>query len=76
MVKVISLSEEAYSRLKTAKGERSFSTAVIGLLERKENKKSMMDMAGALEDDADEWGKIKNMIYEDRKKFKLRDVSL
>ena len=73
MVKVISLSNDAYEKLKTLKGERSFSDLVIELAQDKK-KKNIMDLAGAFKDSADEWDEIKKKIYEDRKKFKLREV--
>ena len=74
MVKVISLSEEAYRRLKDIKRERSFSDIVIELTENKTKKKDLSRFAGAFKDNAEEWKKIKKKIYEDRKKFKLREV--
>ncbi len=74
MVKVISLSNEAYERLKALKRERSFSDTVIDLVEEKKKKKDIMDFAGAFSDNAEEWEKIKRKIYEDRKKAKLREV--
>lgn len=73
MVKVISLSNEAYERLKALKREKSFSEVVIELVGEK-NKKDLSRFCGAFEDNADEWEKIKKRIYEDRKKFKLREV--
>ncbi len=33
-----------------------------------------MDFCGIWKEDADKWEKIKNKIYEDRKKFKLREI--
>ena len=74
MVKVISLSEEAYRKLKALKSERSFSEVVIELAEKKANKSGIMKFAGAFRNNADEWEEIKRKIYEDRKKFKLREV--
>lgn len=74
MVKVISLSNEAYEKLKRIKGENSFSEVVINIIdEKKENQKGIMELAGAWADDAEKWEKIKEQIYKDRKKFKLRD---
>lgn len=76
MVKVISLSDEAYRRLKARKGDKSFSEVVLELDESGKKKKSILDFYGIWKDDADEWEKIKKKIYEDRKKFKLREVKL
>ena len=72
MVKVISLSNEAYERLKVLKREKSFSELVMELTNNK--KKDIMELAGAFKDSADEWEEIKKKIYEDRKKFKLREA--
>ncbi len=74
MVKVISLSDDAYTKLKSLKRDRSFSEVVVELTENKK-KKNIMDFAGAFADNKDEWEKIKRMIYEDRKRVKLREVS-
>ena len=74
MVKVISLSNEAYRRLKERKGDKSFSEVVIELSESKRKKGDLMKFFGAFADEADEWEKIKKKIYKDRKKFKLREV--
>ena len=77
MVKVISLSNEAYRRLKELKRDGSFSEIVIELVEEKRNKKkSIMDFFGIWAEDADEWERIKTKIYEDRKKAKLREIKL
>jgi predicted CopG family antitoxin len=72
MVKVISLSNEAYERLKSIKGNKSFSDVVIEITPEVK-KKNILDFAGAFKDNSNEWEEIKNKIYEDRKKFKLRD---
>lgn len=75
MVKVISLSNEAYAKLKAIKNGKSFSEVVVDLVEcRKNSKKDIMKFAGIFADNKDEWEKIKKDIYEDRKKAKLREV--
>jgi|GEM_PF-753392 len=72
MVKVISLSEEAYRRLKANKGSKSFSEVVIEFVpERK--KRNIMEFAGAFKDNAEEWERIEKEIYAERKRAKLRD---
>ena len=75
MVKVISLSDEAYRKLKALKLRKSFSEAVIELIGNKK-RKNIMDLFGVWADDAEEWDKINKKIYEDRKKAKLREVKL
>ena len=72
MVKVISLSNEAYNKLRAIKGNRSFSELVINIMEKK-NKKTLMDFYGIWADKKEEVEKMKKMIEDDRKKFKLRD---
>ena len=64
MVKVISLSDDAYNELKRLKGNGSFSEIVIEIV--KERKKdALLEIAGTWsKEDAD---KIKKEIYEDRK---------
>ena len=74
MVKVISLSEEAYRKLKALKSDRSFSEVVIELVETKGKKGDLMKFYGAFKDNADFWEDMKKKIYEDRKKFKTREV--
>ena len=76
MVKVISLSEEAYRRLKARKGDKSFSEVVIELdtNSEKKKKKNLMEFYGIWKDNTKEVEKMKKMIIEDRKKFKLREV--
>jgi predicted CopG family antitoxin len=74
MVKVISLSEEAYRKLRTLKHGKSFSEVVIEIVDERKRKKDLSRFFGAFKEDADEWEKIKKKIYEDRKKFKLREV--
>ncbi|MAH07616.1 hypothetical protein CMI38_05205 [Candidatus Pacearchaeota archaeon] len=75
MVKVISLSNEAYGKLKSMKRDRSFSEVVVELVDdnRERRKQNLMKFAGVFAKDADKWDKIKSQIYEDREKFKLRD---
>ena len=73
MVKVISLSNEAYEKLKALKSGKSFSEVVIELVGNK-RRKNIMELFGVWAEDADEWNKIENKIYEDRKKAKLREV--
>jgi predicted CopG family antitoxin len=75
MVKVISLSEEAYNKLKAIKFERSFSEVVVDLVERKK-KKDLSKFFGIWAGREEEIKKMKKMIGEDRKRFKLREVKL
>lgn len=64
MTKIISVSDEAYDKLKKLKSEKSFSEIIIELsIER--NKDNLMKFAGALSNE--EAKKIKNKIYKERK---------
>lgn len=64
MVKVISLSDDAYNELKKLKGNGSFSEIVIEIVNEKK-KDALLELAGTWsKKDAD---KIKKEIYEDRK---------
>ncbi|MBI4210301.1 MAG: antitoxin VapB family protein [Candidatus Diapherotrites archaeon] len=66
MVKVISLSDEAYTKLKSEKLGGSFSDAVIRLADKKP-RKSIMDLAGAWKDVSDsEYKEITNAIRRTR----------
>jgi len=76
MVKVISLSNEAYGKLKAIKGDRSFSEVVVQITEQKARKRNLMDFFGIWADRADEWKEIEKKIYGDRKKFKLRTYKI
>ena len=73
MVKVISLSEEAYEKLKSKKtADKSFSDVVIDLIDKKP-KKSIMDLFGVLKDDKESI-KAFEESYRLRKNLKLRHV--
>lgn len=76
MVKVISLSDDAYSRLKALKRDRSFSEIVVELVENKRKNRNIMDFAGAFKDNAEEWKEIEKKIYLDRERLKLRSYKL
>jgi len=74
MVKVISLSNDAYEKLKSIKNEKSFSEVVVELIEcKKKNKKNIIKFAGMFKGDK-EWEKIMKDTENDRKNFKLREV--
>ena len=75
MVKVISLSDNAYNKLKLLKRNRSFSEIVVELVECNK-KRSIMDFAGAFSNNSEEWEKIEQKIYHDRKEAKLRTYKL
>lgn len=72
MVKVISLSDEAYGKLSIIKRDLSFSKVIISLIEEK-NKKSLRDFAGVWSEDESE--KFKTFVKENRKKQKMRRVN-
>jgi predicted CopG family antitoxin len=65
--KTVSLSEEAYEKLRRVKrtGE-SFSQVILRLIERDENV-SILEFAGAFADGSDEWETIEKEIYKRRK---------
>lgn len=64
MTKIISISDEAYDRLKKMKNELSFSKIIIELTFAK-TKDNLMKFAGALSKEEAE--KIKKEIYRERK---------
>lgn len=71
MVKVISLSNEAYGKLKAIKGDRSFSEVVIEFTgERK--RKNLMDFFGIWKDDAEYWDNFEKNIGKIRARARLR----
>ena len=64
MTKVISISDEAYGKLKILKNEKSFSEIIVELSNKK-TEIDLMSFAGSLtEKEAD---KIKKEIYSERK---------
>lgn len=74
MVKVISLSNEAYEKLSAIKNGKSFSEVVVELIEcKRKDRKDIMKFAGIFANDK-EWVKIMEEIDKDRKNFKLRGV--
>lgn len=75
MVKVISLSEEAYRRLKRIKNKRSFSELVLFLTANKKNR-DLLSFFGKWPGSKEELNKIEEIIKTDRKKNKLREVEL
>jgi predicted CopG family antitoxin len=70
MVKVISLSNEAYNKLRLLKRDKSFSEIVIELVDKKPSQ-NIMKLAGAWSDNAKKWAAIEIKLYSDRRKFKL-----
>jgi len=72
MVKVISLSDEAYGKLSIIKRNLSFSKVIISLIEEK-NKKSLRDFAGVWSEG--EGAKFKAFVNKNRKKQKMRSVN-
>lgn len=75
MVKVISLSEQAYHDLKGLKhGSDSFSDVVLRLAD-KESGSSILDFAGIWKNH-NEFDNIFTEIQKERKKFRTRSLSL
>jgi predicted CopG family antitoxin len=76
MVKIISLSNEAYEKLAAIKYGKSFSEVVVELVDeaKKKEKKNLMDFHGIWRD-SKKIGEIKKMLKKDRKKAKMREVT-
>ena len=65
--KTVSLSEEAYEKLKRVKKDgESFSQVILRLIDRKTNL-NILDFAGAFEESSEEWETIEKEIYKRRK---------
>ncbi len=76
MVKVISLSNEAYEKLKALKGnEKSFSDVVIEIVANKP-KGDMMKFFGIWKDDSVYWERFEKEIRKSRDSARLREVKL
>lgn len=74
MVKVISLSDEAYGKLKALKRDGSFSEIVVELVDNKgKRKRSLAEFYGLWGDDR-YWENFKKEIRKSRNKAKLREV--
>ncbi len=73
MVKVISLSDEVYKKLKALKGDRSFSETIRDSLDGKRKRGDIMKFCGIWK--REEWDEIVRELKESRKKAKLRGVS-
>lgn len=70
MVRMVSLSNEAYASLSKIKGGDSFSKTVLRLTRGGDAKKPLSYFYGKLADSKIDW----NQILEQRKRFKLRKV--
>ncbi len=71
MVRMVSLSEEAYAALSTIKGKNSFSKVVLRLMTVKERpRKPLTAFAGTWKDNAEAF----NQVLADRQKARLREV--
>lgn len=68
--KTISIPEDLYEKLKSKKQKNETFPDLINRLleeqEKKEEQHTIMDLAGALDDDSDEWEEITKILYEDR----------
>lgn len=74
MVKMVSLSDEAYRILRGLKRDRSFSETVVEELGKRKRKTDIMKFCGIW--DNEEGDKIAKELRETRKKAKLREVKL
>ena len=71
MVKVISLSDNAYNKLSKIKRNQSFSEVIIELIEGKQ-KTSLRNFVGLIsKEEGEKW---KKEVSENRKKQKMREV--
>lgn len=78
MVKVISLSEEAYGKLKSIKGDKSFSEVIVEVVDKnkKGTGKDLMKFFGIWKDDSDYWKEFNKEIRKSRNSARLREVKL
>ncbi len=73
--KTVSLSEEAYEKLRSVKKKgESFSQVILRLIDQESNL-HILNFAGAFEESSKEWETIENEIYK-RRKEKSRVDSL
>ena len=74
MTKVISLSDNAYSIMKSLKhGDESFSDVVLKLTD-KAGHKSLLEFYGKWPGTKEELNEIENILEKDRKRFKVKEV--
>ena len=76
MVKVISLSNEAYEKLKLLKGTKSFSDVVIEYYPSIKPKKKIIDFFGVWKEDSEYWKKFKKDIRKSRDNAKIRGATI
>jgi len=76
MTKVISISDKAYNRLRMLKGKKESFTDVVLKMTDKEMKNSILDLAGAWEDNKEEMTRIFAEIKKEREAIKSREVNL
>ena len=74
MVKVISLSDAAYGKLKSIKRNKSFSEVIVDLVDYK--KKNLLDFVGIWKADSSYWEKFKQDVRKSRDEAKLRKVDI
>ena len=75
--KTISLPEDVYNKLKAEKGpEESFPQLILRLLKKEKIDNSIELLAGAFEEESEEWGKIEKLLYEDRLRSRKRKINL
>jgi predicted CopG family antitoxin len=77
MVKVISLSDDAYRKLRVLKRGKSFSELILELTENKRvKKKSIIEFLGIWAEDSEYWKNFKKEIRKSRDKAKMRELKL
>lgn len=72
MTKMISVSDDAYRKLASIKGNKSFSKAILELTE-KPSPKSLLEFVGIWKNDV-EAGRKAEEVYKERKRWKLKRV--
>lgn len=71
MTQKIDISEEAYKKLlELKKNNESFSKLILRIINEKEKEKinAIEEIAGAFEEDSEEWEKIEKFLYAERLK--------
>jgi len=73
--KTISLPKEVYDKLKAEKRKNeSFPQLLLRLLKKEKINTSIEPLIGIFEEESEEWGRIEEMLYEDRLKSKKRVI--
>ena len=75
--KTISLPEDVYQKLKAEKRKNeTFPQLILRLIKKQKINESIDKFAGIFKEDSEEWGKIEEMIYDDRLRTSRRELKL